>query len=40
MEHKHSEQDEAHIMASKVFYILLVGCILFMIAAYVFAINH
>ena len=33
------EQNDSDLMASKVFYIILVGCISFMIAAYVFAIN-
>jgi len=33
------EQTDSDVMASKVFYVILVGCLLFMIAAYIFAFN-
>jgi len=34
------DKNDSDVMASKVFYIILVGCILFMLSAYVFAFNH
>jgi|TARA_B100001079_G_scaffold157174_1_gene134742 hypothetical protein len=33
------EENDSDVMASKVFYVILGGCILFMAGAYIFAFN-